>query len=227
MKIGISKSDTGWDKYIAWLEYFNSQYIILDYKDKNDLSKLDDCSGLILTGGVDIYPEIYFDWDPSERKGTYIPERDGFELNLLERAINNKIPILGICRGCQLINVHCKGNLIFDLETQRNVNHRKISDVENRIHSINILDDTLLKNIVKSKTGDVTSSHHQAIDRPGEGLIINSKSPDGIIEGIEFEDKTNKAFMIGIQWHPERLSDFDSPFSKNIIARFAKETNLK
>ncbi len=227
MKIGISKSNTEWDKYLIWLEYFNVQYHILDYQNKVDINKLDDCSGLILTGGVDIYPEIYFDWDSSDRKGTYFPERDGFELKLLEKAINNHIPILGICRGNQLINVYFKGNLIFDLETQRNVNHTKISDEENRIHSIEIFENTLLQNIVKSKTGEVTSSHHQAIDRPGEGLIINSKSPDRIIEGIEYENKANKTFLLGIQWHPERFSDYETPFSKNIIERFVKETKSK
>jgi len=173
---------------------------------------------------VDIYPEIYCDWDTKETKGTYNPERDGFELKLLERTIEKKIPLLAICRGLQIVNVFFRGSLIFDLEEIRNVNHRKISNTEDRIHEVKIFDNTLLHDITGVNDALVTSSHHQAIDRLGEGLIINSKSPDGIIEGIEYADKTGKPFFIGVQWHPERFLNFDEPASKNILNKFISES---
>ena len=225
MNIGITKANTGWDFYIKWLEYFNINFTILDYQVNNSFEVFEKCDGLILTGGVDIFPEIYCDWESSENKGTYIPERDGFELKLLEKAISRNLPVLGICRGNQLINVFFRGNLIFDLEKQRNVNHKKISDKENRLHSVNVNPDSLLYKIVCNKKGIVTSSHHQAIDRLGEGLIFNAKSDDGILEGIEYADKSGKHFLLGIQWHPERFSDFDDAFSRNIILKFISETN--
>ena len=208
MKIGLTKSNTGFSKYIEWLEYFNFEYEILDWENKNDFEKFEECKALILTGGADIYPEFFCDWSNPEDKVKYLPERDGFEFKLLEKTIEKKIPVLGICRGCQLINVYFRGNLIFDLELIRNVNHRKISESENRIHEINVIKNSLLWNITDCETGKVTSSHHQAIDRIGEGLMINAKAPDGVVEGIEYSDKSGKGFLLGIQFC--RFCNFNS-----------------
>ncbi len=225
MKIGITKSESKFKRYLDWLEYSNVEYEVLDFENHNeDFKKFDTCSGLLLSGGVDIYPELYCDWDTKETKGTFSPERDGFELNLLESALERKIPVLGICRGLQLINVYFRGSLIFDIFEMRNVNHEKVSALEDRIHKVNIFKDTLLYEITGQETAEVTSSHHQAIDRLGEGLIINSKSGDGIVEGIEFADKINKSFLIGIQWHPERYKNFEDPTSNNILERFISES---
>ncbi|HRE41650.1 MAG TPA: gamma-glutamyl-gamma-aminobutyrate hydrolase family protein [Ignavibacteria bacterium] len=224
MKIGITKCDSKFDRYLNWLDKYEIKYEILDYDKPNEgFSKFEECSGLILSGGVDIYPEIYCDWDTVETKGTYKPERDGFELKLFETAMNKKIPVLGICRGCQLINVYFRGSLIFDIEDIRGVNHRKISNTQDRIHKINIFKNTLLNEITDLIETDVTSSHHQSIDRLGEGLLINAKSPDGIVEGIEYADKSNGHFMIAVQWHPERFKNFDIPVSQNILLRFYDE----
>jgi len=223
--IGITKCEKDFDKYLIWLDFFNARYCVFDYKDENALNKFDVCTGLILSGGVDIYPEIYNDWDTVDDAGKFIPERDGFELNLLSIAVSKGIPILGICRGCQLINVYFRGSLIYDIETIRKVNHRKISSEQQRLHDITLTPDSLLMDIVKISNGFVTSSHHQAVDRPGEGLIISAKAQDGIIEAIEYSDFSKKHFLLGIQWHPERFENYDSEFSKNIIKRFISETN--
>lgn len=221
--IAISKCDKKFEAYTRWLEYFNVSYIVLDYNQPDDLHKLNLCSGLILSGGVDIFPEIYCDWKESDTDQMYNPKRDGFELRLLETAVRLQMPILGICRGAQLINVFFRGNLIFDLEKIRKVNHRKISENEQRYHNIVVYENTLLYNIVKTKSGIVTSSHHQAVDRLGEGLMVNCRAEDGTVEGIERIDKTSH-FLLGIQWHPERFENFDSPFSKGILLRFVNET---
>lgn len=224
MTIGISKSESKFDRYENWLKHFKIDYQVLDFaNNEKDLKKFDDCSGLILTGGVDIYPEIFCDWDTPETKGTYVPERDGFEMNLLERALKQNKPVLGVCRGLQLINVFFRGSLIFDLEEIRNVNHRKISETEDRLHDINIFDATLLKEILKEDKTQVNSSHHQSVDRLGEGLMTSAKSPDGVVEAIEFADKNNKSFMIAVQYHPERFLSYESPATKNLLERFVSE----
>jgi len=224
MTIGISKTESRFFKYTNWLDHFKIDYTVLDYENHDeDLKKFDNCSGLILSGGVDIYPEIYCDWDTPETKGTYCPERDGFEMKLIEKAIEQRKPIFGICRGLQLLNVYFRGSLIFDLEEIRNVNHRKISDAEDRIHSVNIFGDTLLKEVVNEDKVDVTSSHHQSIDRLGEGLMTNAKSPDGVVEGIEYANKKGKPFMLAVQYHPERFLDFEKAASKNLLFRFIEE----
>jgi|WetSurSiteA1Bulk_404760.scaffolds.fasta_scaffold31204_2 putative glutamine amidotransferase len=223
--IGITKCERDFDKYLIWLDYFNARYCVLDYMDAKALKKFDVCTGLILTGGVDIYPELYNDWETAEDKGKFLPERDGFELKILSIAVEKGIPVLGICRGCQLINVFFRGSLIYDLETIRKVNHRKLNSKQQRMHEITVSPDSLLMDIVKISIGEVTSSHHQAVDRAGEGLKVSAKAPDGIIEAIEYGEFSKKHFLLGIQWHPERFENFDNELSKNIILRFIMETN--
>ena len=210
MKVAVSKPNKSLENYLSWLDFFNIEYDVLDWQKSDNINNIDLCNGLILTGGVDIYPEIYCDWESNKDEVKYIPERDGFELRLLEQAIS--------------INVYFKGNLISDLELIRGVNHKKITETEPRYHKIKIYENTLLEEFIRSDEGIVTSTHHQAIDRVGESLKINAKSEDGIIEGIEYEDKINKHFLLGIQWHPEKFSDFNNPFSKNILIKFYEET---
>ncbi len=177
MKIGISRSKSKFERYTNWLDYFKVDYTVLDFHNHSeDLKKFDECSGLILTGGVDIYPELYCDWDTTETKGTYSPERDGFELQLIEKTIKRELPLFAICRGMQLVNVFFRGNLIFDLEEIRKVNHSRISKSEDRMHEVKITANTLLREILGKDELTVTSSHHQAVDRLGEGLMLNAKS---------------------------------------------------
>jgi len=221
--IGITSCETNFDLYIKWLEYFNVEYTVLDYTDKDSMTKFRNINGLILSGGIDIYPELYNDWETKEDVGKYNTFRDGFEYKLIEQSIIRNLPILGICRGCQMLNVYFNGSLIYDLQTIRNVDHNKIDNNVMRRHKINVFNDTLLHNIVNISEAGVTSSHHQAVDRLGEGLTVNAKSPDGIVEGIEYRERTNKSFLLGIQWHPERFEDFESPLSKNILLSFLKD----
>jgi len=228
MKIGISRSDTNFLRYENWLKYFEIEYRVLDYLFPEEGYKIfNECDGLILSGGVDIYPELYCDWDTKETKGTYNPERDGFELRLVETAVQSSKPVLGICRGLQLINIFFRGSLISDLLEIRNVNHDEISPSKPRFHDVKILKDTLLYDISKIEKANVNSYHHQSIDRLGEGLRINAKSDDGIIEGIEYSDRNDKSFLLGVQWHPERFEDSDISLSANILKRFISECKLE
>jgi len=220
---GISLCDRKFQFYLDWIESGNIEYIVLNYK-KNNFDDVKDCSSLLLTGGVDIFPEFYSDWEDGEDRSIYKPERDGFEFKLFDYALNNRLPVIGICRGLQLINSRLNGSLINDIETVRRTNHNKISDTEDRLHYINLYDNSIIYDIVKEKRGKVNSSHHQAIDRLGEGLTVTAKADDGIIEAVEWEDKSSKPFLLAIQWHPERMKEQNSPFAKNILLRFKQET---
>ncbi|CAN5484062.1 hypothetical protein BH10BAC5_BH10BAC5_24780 [soil metagenome] len=221
--IGISRSDSKFQNYINWLEAADISYRIFDWEKSGDVEMLSECSGLILTGGSDIYPEVYCDWDTPDMKGKYLPERDGYELNLLSKALDLKMPVFGICRGLQLINVYFRGSLIFDIEDIRKVNHRKIAENTDRMHLINIFPDTLLSEIMKESKVEVNSSHHQAADRTGEGLMINCRSEDGIVEGLEYADKKEKSFLIAVQFHPERFPERIADTPKKLLDRFVKE----
>lgn len=224
MTIGLSRTATSFEKYEKWLGYFGVKYEVLDFeKPDSGLAGFRDCAGLILTGGVDIYPEIYCDWDTPETKGTYNPARDGFELKLMEAAVREGKPVLGICRGQQLINVFFEGSLIFDIPSQRNVEHDGKADRNALLHEIQIFRGTLLHEITGIESGKINSYHHQAVDRLGNSLIANCRSTDGIVEGIEYEDKTGKPFLLGIQWHPERSDNPEEVLSAKILERFIKE----
>lgn len=124
----------------------------------------------------------------------------------------------------QVLNFKLNGTLISDIETIRGTNHRKLENGEDRMHNVSVFPDTLLYEITGQSSGEVNSSHHQAIDALAEGLMISSKADDGIIEAVEWLDKLHHPFMLAVQWHPERFADKTSPFSKNIIDRFIQET---
>jgi putative glutamine amidotransferase len=220
---GISRCDRKFDHYLFWLERGNVDYKILDYK-KNNFDDIKECSSLLLSGGDDIFPEFYNDFEVKTKRDEYIPERDGFEFHLLDYALQNNLPILGICRGMQLINCKLNGSLIKDIETLRGVNHRKIDDALDREHDVIVYDTSLLQSIVENRSGVINSSHHQGIDRLGEGLKVSAKSPDGIIESIEWDNKNGKEFFLGVQWHPERMRNMESPFTKKLLKRFREET---
>lgn len=221
--IGLSKSERKIELYCKWLEHFGAKYRILDFENSVDgFRDFDECSGLILTGGVDVYPEIYCDWDTAKTKGTYKPERDGFELKLIELALKEQKPILAICRGLQILNVYFNGSLIFDIEEQRGTVHTELADHQPRFHEVSIYPGTLLHEITGITGGSVNSYHHQAVDRIGDGLRVNCRSVDGIVEGLEYENSNEKPFLLGIQWHPER-SDPDLILSAAIIRNFLQE----
>ncbi len=221
--IGISKTDTKFQLYCEWLDHFGAKYTVLDYHNSDQgYADFNDCKGLILTGGVDVYPELYCDWDTAETKGTYIPERDGFELRLIDMAVKAGKPILAICRGMQILNVYFNGSLIYDIKEQRGAEHTKVSAEVPRIHDVKIYEGTLLSEIAGISEGSANSYHHQAVDRLGEGLTTNCRAFDGIVEGLEYEDRNGKPFLLGIQWHPER-SDYEDVLSSEIIKRFLRE----
>lgn len=222
-KTGISRCDRKFEFYLDWLKSQAVDYVVLDYH-LNNFDDIKQCSSLLLTGGDDIFPEFYADWEDGKDRSNYKPERDGFEFRLLDYALANSMPVLGICRGMQLINCKLNGSLISDIKTVRNIEHRKISDTEDREHEVMLTEGTLVHNIIKEKHGTVNSSHHQGIDRLGEGLIVSARSHDCIIEAIEPDNKNSMPFIIGIQWHPERMKDLSSPFRTNVLKRFKKET---
>lgn len=225
MKVGITRCRSNFDKYLEWLSYFDIEFEVLDYENgKQEQGKLDECSALILSGGTDIYPEIYCDWDTTKTRGTYEPERDGFELKLIEKAIAKKMPLLAICRGSQLVNVYFRGNLIFDIEEIRGFSYRtKTKDGEYQNIDINIFNNTLAHDIFANDNINVVVANNQAVERVGEGLMVNSKSKEGIIMGTEYSNPEGKHFYLGIQWHPEKYSNLDAAPSKNLIERLKKE----
>ncbi|MGC4020705.1 MAG: gamma-glutamyl-gamma-aminobutyrate hydrolase family protein [Cyclobacteriaceae bacterium] len=219
MKIGLTNCGSGPKKqgyYVNWLQSVNGVEVVELSAEKNNASELEKCSGLVLSGGIDVHPSYYNNSKIDYPKAEGFNEaRDRFEKEVFDLAQKKQIPTLGVCRGLQFINCLMGGTLIQDLD-DLNKTHEGGPD---KIHEVKIDRGTLLENISGLSNGDVNSSHHQAIEKLGNGLKINCRANDGTIEGIERSD-LSKSFLLAVQWHPERMEDQSSPLSRNIRDSF-------
>jgi putative glutamine amidotransferase len=158
--------------------------------------------GLVLAGGADIDPAAYGAQPEPQTTGT-VPERDAFEIALARAAIEADMPLLGICRGMQLINVALGGTLLQHLpERFGHEEHRRaIGSFEGSDHDVELLEGTLAMRVVGEASHGTKSHHHQGVDRLGEGLEVGARSLlDGLPEAIELPERS---FVLGVQWHPE------------------------
>jgi putative glutamine amidotransferase len=161
--------------------------------------------GLIVSGGnFDIHPSYYGE-KPIPALGTVKAERSAFELEIAALALNQDLPVLGVCGGAQAINVVQGGSLYQDIGTQvPNVQeHQQSKKAFKRGHRVTIEPRTQLHAIVRRGHAEVNTTHHQAVKTLGRGLVVNARAGDGIVEGIE---STRHTFVIGVQWHPEVLA---------------------
>jgi len=163
---------------------------------------LDLIDGLILTGGAfDVPPSYYGD---TSVHGTVITKdaRSQFELAMVKGALTRKIPILGICGGEQLLNVVLGGTLIQHIPdaVKNALEHEQKNPRTEPGHGVLVEKNTLLSRIVGAEVLHVNTAHHQAVGKPAPGVVVNARSDDGVIEGIEFPEQP---FCLGVQWHPE------------------------
>ena len=177
----------------------------------DELSNLLD--GLLLAGGGDIHPMFYGGTD-SDKLKRVDPTRDRFELTLVKRFARTGKPILGICRGMQVLNVAFGGNLYHDVGELTDVNHWQKAPEHEPIHTIRLKKGTLLHKIMGQTTLMVNSFHHQAVKTVADGFIVSALAEDGIIEAIEHPDY---GFMLGVQFHPEYMYESE-PFNKLFAA---------
>jgi putative glutamine amidotransferase len=162
--------------------------------------------GLLLPGGMDVDP-VHYGEEPHRRLKEVDPIRDETELFLARRALKGDMPILGVCRGQQLLNVAAGGSLFQDIGSQFQsevIQHFQDFAQEWPSHSIEIQPGTLLSKIVPERRVRVNSYHHQAVRKVAPDFRMNATAPDGVVEGIE---STRHTFALGVQWHPELLVD--------------------
>ncbi len=166
---------------------------------------LDMVKALVLSGGGDLDP-CFFGEEPCAGLGAISPRRDRQEIRLASLALERDLPVLGICRGAQVLNVAAGGTLYQDLASGRGpgLEHVQKAPRPHPFHSIKVEDRTLLKKALGGLASlKVNSFHHQAVKTPARGVKISALSPDGVIEGLEFPDHS---FALGVQWHPENLA---------------------
>lgn len=166
----------------------------------------DALDGLVLTGGVDVAPELYGE-QPHPKLGAVQAERDAAELPLARWAATEGKPVFGICRGIQVLNVALGGTLYQDLPAQHSceIDHEasiKHECWDNFDHGLTLARDSRLAELLQTTSLDVNSLHHQAVKDIGSGLRIVGYAPDGVVEAVE---GTNGHFVVAVQCHPEGL----------------------
>jgi putative glutamine amidotransferase len=183
---------------------------------------VDTIDALLLSGGADLAPELYHQ-EILDSRWQGETERAHFEMELCRLTHHHRKPILGICRGVQLINVAFGGTLYQDLGTQCNLdNHRRIPGKPIPMHDVHLEPGSQLHRIIGKTTITVNSSHHQAVRTPAPGFSVTAKSDDGVIEGLETDDV---AFLVGVQWHPERMEGPEADSLARYLVEMAYESN--
>jgi putative glutamine amidotransferase len=223
LKIGIT--DCGkFENYRRWIAIEpDIEVVKLSFHDQN-AAEVDTCDGILFSGGEDVHPSLYGKPEFVEEYGLkeIIPERDRFEYEVIGKAFEAKKPVLGICRGLQLINVFLGGTLFPDIATlHQSTAHGKISGHDQN-HEISIESASMLHEISGMEKGFVNSAHHQSVDKPASQLRISALSEPSIVEAMEWKDPFDKSWLLMVQWHPERMQDLSSPFSANLKAVFLK-----
>ncbi|WP_419499605.1 gamma-glutamyl-gamma-aminobutyrate hydrolase family protein [Alistipes ihumii] len=173
-------------------------------RDTADLSRLfERLDGLVLIGGGDVDP-ARFDAEPSAALGHVDTVRDAYDFALLDRALRRNIPVLGICRGEQLINVAFGGTLYQDLPSEyadRSVNHSQSLPSSEATHAVTVAEESLVRRITGADTLWTNSFHHQAVRDVAPGFRATARTRDGVVEAIEPLDPRIR--VLGVQFHPE------------------------
>ena len=228
MKVAISVSETEQARgaespYFQALLAAGAQADELELVSTTNASRLraEDYDGILFTGGEDVDPSFYGEVKQHENVHEHRP-RDEFEFALLDRALARRLPILGICRGVQMINVGFGGSLYQDMkeDAEPKSEHRQTDSGKSRqeaTHSVVVTDgESSLGSIVQGACR-VNSLHHQAIKRVGRGLRVTARSEDGFVEAVEAADEY--PFLMAVQWHPEEMVA-SSPEQREIFVRF-------
>lgn len=158
--------------------------------------------GLLLPGGEDVTPGLYGE-NPVPQVTYMMEEKDRFEFQLIRLAMEKRIPIFGICRGLQVLNVYFGGTLYQDIPSQygRDIGHSQAMEIRSQLtHKVSVVEGTLLHKLLGSDLS-ANSYHHQAIKGLGKGFVVAATAQDGTIEGIENADGS----IYAVQWHPEEL----------------------
>ena len=223
IRVALSKS---FPTYEAWLRKADPSVVIVNMyglRPADALKMLGSCSGLLLTGGEDVDPASYGKLNELQKCEEIDKYRDTLEFSLISRAKDLGMPVFGICRGEQILNVAMGGTLITDIPSfiGTDVLHRSSDDPKGCLHIVNIDKKSLLYSILGIANDTVNSYHHQAIDRVAPGFKVSARSSNGVAESLERISPEGQPFMMAVQWHPEKStqkSELSAPLAQYFMS---------
>jgi putative glutamine amidotransferase len=204
----------------------DGQEIRLDQTPEELQRQLEGLDGFVLPGSpADVDPSRY-GAAKHEKTNRVDPARDTTDIEILKHALSKHKPVLAICYGCQILNVHKGGTLIQDIPSERaarpNPTPHGQTDLEAHVkkgdqsHHARFVAGSRLADLSGGTGDEINSSHHQAVDQPGEGLRVTAQAEDGIVEGVELNSPVD--WVVGVQWHPERIAERE--LSKRLFRDF-------
>ncbi|PAE26654.1 MULTISPECIES: gamma-glutamyl-gamma-aminobutyrate hydrolase family protein [Bacillaceae] len=189
--------------------------------EENIMQLAETLDGLLVTGGGDIDPTLFGE-EPHQKLGSICPERDIFEISIIQKMLALDKPILAICRGCQILSIAAGGDMYQDIYSQIGGNilqHSQKAPNWHASHFVNVNKDSLLYKITQTEKFKVNSYHHQAVRKMPENFEVCATSSDGVIEAYESK---KHPFVLGVQWHPECLAQKKDGLSYAIFEAFAE-----
>ena len=174
-------------------------------RDADPADMIDRLDGLVMTGGADPDPSLYGE-DPHPELGEVEPGRDEWELGLIRAALARRLPMLCVCRGAQLLNIALGGTLLQHLD-ESDTHALWTTSRTDRCHVVQVAAGSRLASLYGDSVA-TNSLHHQAVGRPGRGVLVTGTAEDGVIEGFELEDRPE---VLAVQWHPEMLLEQPDP----------------
>ncbi len=187
---------------------------------------LDRVDAVIMTGGEDLDPLKWYGEQPVRAMGAVVPQRDSFDIALIRMTVSRNIPLLGICRGHQLLNVAYGGTLYQDIPSQvkgSKVQHNQKAPSNYGTHTINIVKGSLLNQQTGLEQVAVNSYHHQAVKDIAPGFVATAFGLDGVIEAMEKEGSTR---VFGVQFHPEGFTASNIDTFLGVFKHLVKEANI-
>lgn len=199
-----------YEDYLDSVRLAGAEPVLVEARRDRVLDVISSCAGLLLTGGRDVDPALYGE-SPDRTYAAAEPGRDAFEIDLVVRALECDVPMLAICRGEQVLNVACRGTLVQHIpDAIPGALAHQVSPPKDAIAHVAVVDPSSRLAAILQLAPDargllavgVNSRHHQAVGRPGAGLVTTATAPDGVIEAIE---RPASRFCVGVQWHPENF----------------------
>ena len=206
VRVALSKT---YSTYEAWLKKADPGIVIVNMyglRPDSAAKLLETCSGLLLTGGEDVNPASYGKENELSKCEEIDHYRDTLEFRLIDRAKLLGMPVFGICRGEQILNVAMGGSLLTDIPTDAGtaVIHRSAQSSNGCPHPVNIEKNSVVYKLTGITRDTVNSYHHQAIDRVAPGFRVTARSDNGVAESLERINPEGASFMMALQWHPEK-----------------------